>query len=156
MQCMICSREIDSGVSYYIGKKHGYVCDNCRTLLGLEPNCFFDVEVKTPEGFVLWLILPKNKGEKATVEHAWMENGNVTVRSETVKGKPVDEVLELLYRLHDNDKYLCITCGKEISASKNVNRHIAGVFCDECWEEHKKRNSYICPHCGKPVYSCHC
>jgi len=156
MQCMLCSREIDGGISYYIGKKHGFVCSNCKRLLGLKPHPMFDVEIRTPEEFVLWLKLPKDENEKAIVECAWMNDGRTVVRSESITGKPIDEVLELLYRLHDEHKYLCISCGKEVDANKNTKRHFAGVYCEKCWEEYKKRNSWKCPKCGNPAYMCYC
>lgn len=96
--------------------------------------------------------------EEEKITYAWINKGTLSVTSllknEGVPQDPEGFVDYLTKEIIDKGKVVCSDCGKII---ENVaGRHFAGVYCSECWERFKSKNSSICNICGKPYYECVC
>lgn len=49
----------------------------------------------------------------------------------------------------------CCNCGIDIEGDSG-GQHMAGHYCDTCWEVYKGHNRRKCLLCGKPEYECYC
>lgn len=108
-------------------------------------------ELKYDNGITLFV-------DEDKVLYAWINNGTLSVKSllqnEGVPQTPEGFVEYLKREVIEKGKVVCSDCGKIIE--EVAGRHFAGVYCPECWEKFKSKNSSICSLCGRPYYECSC